>query len=182
MKRLIVISATFLATSSAFAQSRCVTAPINMTGSQVTLTSSGSKSVTKEQVYVYYSRRHHRRHDQEYPVSGISDRYPSMPILLRSEKDVKALPEAYNVTITTPQSNVAVCPDSTLNLAANINVEKVSSYTGNYPGTNSDNKVYNKVSKREYKMIARKMRKIKRNEDKIARRSGLTVEARSNRA
>ena len=182
MKRLILISASVLIASTSFAQSKCVTAPVTLTGSQVTLTSGGSKYTTNDQVYIYYCRKHHKRHEQPYAVAGINEKYPSWPLLVNSNKDVTALPETYNVTLTTPSNTVSVCPDSTLELTANINVEKTSSYTGNYPNSNSDSKVYKKVSKREFKMAARKMRKIKRQEAKIARRTGMKVEVREPKA
>lgn len=184
MKRLILISASLVIASSAFAQSkqRCVTAPVSVNGDKVTLTSSGSKSTTKKQVYVYYDRKHHKKHDQAYPVAAISDKYPSDPLLMTSDKTVKALPETYNVSLSTPQPNVSVCPDTALNVTANINLEKVSSYTGNYPDY-TDDKVYKKVSKRDYKVAARKMRKIHRKEEKVARKSGVSsVTVRSDKA
>ena len=182
MKRLILISASIFFASASFAQSRCITAPVNITGNQVTLTSSGNKSITSDQTYIYYSRRHPRRRHKDYIIAGINDKYPSAPILLSANKKVMAMPETYNVTLNTPQSTVSVCPDSTVNVAANINVEKVSAYTGNYPGSTGDNKTYKKVSKHDYKMVARKMRKIRRNEERVARKSGMAVEAASGKA
>ena len=181
MKRFFLISATFLVGSSAFAQStaKCVTAPVTVSGNQVTITSSGNKTVANTQMYVYYSRRHHKMHDQAFPIAAISDKYPSNPLLLSSGVLVNTVPESYSLSLSTPQSNVAVCPDSAMNVEATINLEKVSSYTGNYPGTSSDNKTYKRVTKHEYKVAARKMRKIRRNEAKVARRTGTTVEARS---
>lgn len=179
MKQLILISASFILGSAAFAQNKCVNAPLNVTGNQVTLTSSGAKSVTKQATYVYYDRRrHHRKHDRSYPVAGINVKYPSNPVMLNQGKEVKAVPETYNVSLNTPESNVSVCPDSTLNLNANINVEKVSSYTGNYPDYRDD-KTYKQVSKRNYKMAMRKKRKIERKEEKVARKAGAPVDVRS---
>ena len=181
MKRLILISATVLIASSAFAQTKCVTAPVTIKGNQLTLTSSGDKSTTTNKVYVYYSRKHPKRHQHAYAITAIGDKYPSDPIMLRSDKEVSAIPESYNVSLGTPTGNMSVCPDSALTIDATINVEKVGTFTGNYPHS-SDNNVYMKVTKREYKMAARKMRKIKRNEARIARRTGTAVEARSGRA
>ena len=180
MKRLFLISAAALLASSGFAQVQCVSGQVNLTANQVTITSSGDKSVTNEKQYIYYTRRHHKKHDREYAVAGITDKWPSCPLLLNANTKVVALPETYNVTLNTP-GNVSVCPDSAANVAATINVEKVSSYTGNYPGT-TDNARYTKVSKHHYKVAARKMRKIKRNEERVARKTGHTVEAHSKQA
>ena len=178
MKRLILISASALLVSSAFAQSKCVTGQVNVTGTQATITTSGDKSVTNEKEYVYYCRKHHKKHAQEYTVAGITDKWPSRPLLLDADKKVAAVPERYNVTLSTP-GNVTVCPDSAASVNATINVEKVSSYTGNYP--DKDNPTYKKVTKHHYKLAARKMRKIERNEQKVARRTGSPVEAHSER-
>jgi len=183
MKRLILISASFLIVSAAFAQSRrCVTTSANVTGDQATITSSGAKSVTENETYIYYERRHHRRHEQANTVAAIPDKYPSQPLMLNSSKSVKAMSEAYNVSLSTPESNVSVCPDSTLNLSANINVEKVSSYTGNYPNSMNDNKEYKKVPKKDYKMAMRKKRQIERKEAKIVRKTHTYVDVKSNNA
>ncbi len=180
MKRLILISASALLASSAFAQSPCVSGQVNLSANQVTITSSGNKSVTNEKQYIYYTRRHHKKHDREYAVAGISDKWPSQPLLLNADKKVVALPEAYNVSLSTP-GNATICPDSAANVSATLNVERISSYTGNYPGT-TENPTYKKVSKHHYKVAARKLRKIKRNEEKVARKTGHAVEAHSKQA
>jgi hypothetical protein len=96
--------------------------------------------------------------------------------MVDADKDMDVVPETYTITLSSPESSVTACPDSTLNLTANINVEKTSTYTGNYP--NDDHKVYKEVSKRHYRMIARKMRKAERKADKIARRTGTPVEVK----
>jgi hypothetical protein len=180
MKRLFLISASLVIASSAFAQSQgCTTAPVSVTGSQVTLTSDGG-TVMNKQMYIYYERRHHR-HQQPDMVAGINDQYPSTPILLNNRKIANTAPTVYNVSLSTPESNVTICRDSALNITANINVEKVSSYTGNYPGSTGDDKEYTKVRKHTYKVAARKMRKIERNEEKLARKTGTTVEVKSDR-
>ncbi len=178
MKQLILISASLVLASSAFAQSKCVTAPVQVSGEQVSITTSGAKSVTKKQTYIYYDRKHHNKHDQAYPVAAIGAKYPSDPLLMTSGKTVKAVPESYNVSLSTPQSNTTICPDTTNMVNATINLEKVSSYTGNYPDY-TDDKVYKQVSKREYKMANRKMRKIHRKEEKVARKAGTDVSVRS---
>ncbi|MDR3680362.1 MAG: hypothetical protein P4L41_10390 [Flavipsychrobacter sp.] len=159
----------------------CLTVPVTVTADmqQITLNSSGTKVTTNDEVFVYYSRRHHRRHEQAFPVADISDKYPSTPLMVSDTKDVNVMPETYNVTLSTPNNTVSACPETTLNVAANVNVEKTSAYTGNYP--NSDHKTYKKVSKHEYKMIARRMRRIHRKEDRIAHKTGMAVDVRTDK-
>ena len=178
MKRFFLITAAFLTSSAAFAQSKCVTAPVSVSGNQVTLTSSGNKAVTTNEQYIYFAHRHHKKH-HECTVAAITDKYPACPLRMNAGKQVAAVPETYNLTLTLPQDNIAVCPDSAMNVVANINLEKVSSYTGNYPSAVSDNITYTKVSRHHYKMANRKMCKIKRNEAKVAKMTGTTVEAKS---
>ena len=57
----------------------CVNVPVkvNPDMDQVTLPASGTVVTDKNETFVYYSRRHHRRHETAYPVAGISDKYPS---------------------------------------------------------------------------------------------------------
>ena len=164
------------------AKTACVNTTVNLQPdmNQISLKSSGTKVVNKDQVYVYYERRHHHKHEAAYPIAGIADKYPSRPVMISTDKDVNIMPETYTVSLTSPQQPVSVCADSALNLTANVNVEKTSSYTGNYP--NSDNKTYKKVSKHEYKMIARRMRRIHRKEEKIARKTRLSVDVASDKA
>lgn len=161
------------------AKTACVNVPVNLKPdmNQVTLPSSGTKVTTKDKVFVYYERKHHRKHDQAYPVAGLNAKYPSSPIMVSSEKDEQIMPETYTVSLTSPESSVTACADSTLNLTANINVEKTSSYTGNYP--NDNQKEYKKVSKHHYRQIARRMRRIHRKEEKIARKTGVPVDVRT---
>lgn len=156
----------------------CLNVPVNVTPdmSQITLPASGSEVATTDKVYVYYVRRHHKERDMAYPVSGINEKYPSQPILINSDKVADVVPETYTVSLNSPNSTVTACPDATLNVTANVNVEKTSTYTGNYP--KDDHKVYKKVSKRHYKMIARKMRKAERKAEKIARRTGVPVDVK----
>jgi len=161
----------------------CVNVPVNVTPdvSQINLPNSGTIVTNKTETFVYYSRKHHRRHEAAYPISGISDKYPSRLIKIDAEKDMSVLPQNYSVSLNSPQDNtVTACPDSTLNLIAGINVEKVSSYTGYYPDHN--NKKYKKVSKRTYKMVARSMRRIHRKEDKIARKTHVPVDVSTAKA
>jgi len=161
------------------ASTACINVPVQVTPdqAQIDLPSSGREVTTNDQVYVYYERRHHGKDEAPNQVSGINDPYPSKPLLVSSVMDEEVIPETYNVTLSSPQNNtVTACTDSTLNLTANINVEKTSTYTGNYP--KDDHKVYKKVSKRHYKMIARKMRKAERKANKIARRTGVPVDVK----
>ena len=91
------------------------------------------------------------------------------------------MPQTYSVSLNSQQNNtVTACAGTTLDITANVNLERVSSYTGNYP--NQDNKTYKKVHKRTYKMIVRRMRRIHRKEDKIARRTGVPVDVSTNKA
>ena len=155
----------------------CVNVPVTVTPDmkQVNLPNSGTVVANKTETFVYYSRRRPRRHETAYAVAGISDKYPSHPIKIDAEKDMNVMPQTYNVSLNSPQDNtVTACPDSTLNLTAGINVASESSYTGNYPS--QDNKNYKKVSKRTYKMAARRMRRVHRKEDKIARKTGVPVD------
>ncbi|GAA4464456.1 hypothetical protein GCM10023093_14830 [Nemorincola caseinilytica] len=177
MKRLILISACFAATVHAYAQSECVKTAVNMTGQQKTLTTSGAKSVTSRQTFVYYERKRLRKNDSAYALPGVAAQYPSEPLLLNSSKDVAPVEEKYNVSVTLPERTLTACPDSVMNVAANLNIERIASYTGNYPEHYAPQ--YHKVSKRSYKVAARKMRKIERKQEKIARRAEVNVETRS---
>ena len=153
----------------------CINVPVTLTGNmqEVTLNSDGQQMTTSDNVYVYYARKRHKRHETAYPIADVNAKYPSKPILLRSEKDVQSMPQTYKVSLSTPNNTVNVCPDSTLNIAANINVEKTSEYSGYYP--NKNKKEYKCVSKRKYKRIARNMRKAERHERRVARLSGVKV-------
>lgn len=162
----------------------CISVPVTVTPDvqQVSLNNSGSEVTTTDQVYVYYTRKHHKKDDKAYPVAGINDAYPSDPIKVSAMKNMDVIPETYTVSLSAPDNRtVTACTDETLNLTANVNVEKTSTYTGNYP--KDDHKVYKKVSKRHYKQIARKMRKAQRKADKVARRTETPVEVKvSNKA
>lgn len=157
------------------ATTACIVAPVNLTGDmkEVTLNSSGQKLTTTDNVYVYYHRRRHKKKEMAHSRPEIADAYPSRPILLRSTSDVTTVPETYKVTVNTPDNTIKVCPDSVVSLTANINVEKTSEYTGNYP--DKDQKQYKKVSKRVYRKTARKMRKVDRKENRVASLTGVAV-------
>ena len=181
MKRLILIFASFAATSLAFAQSaqtQCVNTAVNLKGDQLTLTTSGARSATWKHGYVYYEKKRHRKNDSVFTLQGVAAESPSKPLLLNSSLDVTPVPERYNVSVSLPEQSMTACPDSLSTVAAILNVERVASYTGNYPA-NKTAQNYRKVSKRDYKMAMRKKRKIERKEEKIARRAEVNVEVRS---
>ncbi len=180
MKRLILITASIAATAGAFAQQQCVKTAVNLSGNQMNLTTSGAKSTTSRPAFIYYERKRHRKHDETYTIPGVAAQFPSEPVLLSTSQDVTPVPEKYNVSVTLPQNNMTACADSTMNLEGVLAVERVASYTGNYPA-NRVTPYYHKVSKRDYKMAVRKKRKIERKEAKIARRTEVNVEVKSPR-
>jgi hypothetical protein len=157
----------------------CISVPVNVTPDmkQVNLPASGSEVTTTDKVYVYYAKKRHNKDDQAYPVAGVEDKYISKPIQVNSMRNSDVVPETYTVSLSSRANDVTACTDKTLDLTANVNVEKTSTYTGNYP--KDDHKVYKKVSKHQYKVIARKMRKAQKKADKIARRTETSVEVRT---
>lgn len=168
MKRLILITACFAATSAAFAQPGCVKTAVNLTGNQATLTTSGAKSTTTHESFVYYEKKRPKKNESKR----------AEPLLLNDTRDVNAVPEKYAVSVTTPERNMTACNDSLMNVNATLSVERVASYTGNYPTVKRDD-TYTKVSKRDYKVSMRKKRKIEKKEEKIARRADVNVEVKS---
>lgn len=169
MKRLILITASFAAISGVYAQQPgCVKTAVNLTGNQTTLTTSGAKSTTTHESFVYYEKKR--------PKKNESNR--AEPLLLNDTRDVTAVPEKYAVSVTTPERNMTACNDSLMNVNATLTVERVASYTGNYPSVKRD-ATYSKVSKRDYKVSMRKKRKIEKKEEKIARRADVSVEVKS---
>ncbi len=154
----------------------CLNVPVEVKPdvSQLTLPASGSKVTTQNKTFVYYARKRHKKNDPQFPVAGLNEQYPSDPVQIKEWKDITIRPETYTVSMGSTNTNVAACLDRTVSLTANVNVEKTSTYTGNYP--QSDHVTYHKVSKRDYKMIARKMRNAERKADKIAKRTGQPVE------
>lgn len=179
MKQLILISACIAASLCATAQERCVKTVVNMKGDQMTLTTSGAKKTTLQQNFIYYERKRHRKHDETYAIPGVAaSNNPSKPLLLSTQRDVAPVPEKYKVAVSAAENNITACNDSEANLATNLNVERVNSYTGNYPGTSVD-PCYEEVSKHKYKMAAKKIRKIERKEEKIARRAEVNVGVKS---
>ena len=157
------------------ARAACVNVPVEVKPdmTEITLPASGSKVSSINKTFVYYTRKHHKKGDKAYPVAGINDKYPSDPLLV-NEKELKSIrPETYSVSIGNSRNVVTACVNQTLDPTANINVEKTSTYTGNYP---LNGPTYLKVSRHHYMMIARKMRNSKRKADKIAKRTSQHVE------
>jgi hypothetical protein len=152
----------------------CITVPVNLTGDnkEVTLQSAASQATT-DNVYVYYHRKKHKRHQTSYARAEIPDPNPSRPLLLRTTSDLTSLPTTYRVSATTPNPTAYVCPDKELDVTTNLNVEKESEYTGNYPGKSKAE--YRKVSKHAYKKAMRKMAKVMRKENKISHYTGVAV-------
>ena len=142
----------------------CINAPINVVADPVTITANGRQNQVTDKVFVYY---HVKRAKHGYANPEITDANPSKPLLLSTKTREELIPETYNVTLSAQTQNEMVCPDSAVNVAANINVEKSSSYTGNYP--DKTNNTYKLVTKREYMRAERKMRKAERKEEKVAR-------------
>lgn len=152
----------------------CITAPVNITSDpkEMTLTANGQTTTTNNNVYVYYHRKRHKKSEAAYSVANVPDAYPSDPLLLNTTKKVTPVPETYKLSVNSADNMITVCPDSTANVAATINVEKTSEYAGYYPGAKNE---YKKVSKHIYKKSQRKMRKAQRKEAKIARATGVEV-------
>ncbi len=142
--------------------------------SQITLPASGSKVTTDNKTYVYYSRKRHKKSDMAYPVTGLDEQFPSKPKEITERKDITIRPETYTVSLGNTKTDVAACENKTLNLTANVNVEKRSTYTGNYP--QADHNTYQKVSKRHYKMIARKMHSGEKKANRVAKKTGQAVD------
>lgn len=181
MKRLILISVCFAAASGSFAQNaQCVKTSVNLTGNQMTLTSSGAKTEKTTEGYVYYEKKRKKnKKDQEtHALPGVAATNPSRPVMLNDAHEVNPVPEKYTVLVTTPEPSGTACADSAMNVNTMLNVERVASYTGNYPEHRTD-KRYTELKKRHYKMALRKKRKIEKKEEKIARRAEVNVEVKS---
>jgi len=178
MKRILVIC-TIFAGASCYAQTdnpACLDVPLNVTSNTKEVTVGATlPNMTTEQTYVYYHRRKHSKRSLAPEFADVPDNRASNPILLSRDKDIQAAqPQSYSVTLATPEDRMKVCPDSTLNVQANISVEQENEYTGNYPTAN-DKKNYKLVSKRTYHRTARKMRNAERKEERVARLTGVTV-------
>jgi len=155
----------------------CLNVPVTLTGDtkEVTLQSSAPISTT-ESVYIYYHKKHHR-HEVANANPDIPDAYPSAPLMVSSKDVMRSEPETYKVSVTTPQDQLKVCQNQAAEVEANLGVEKISQYTGYYPGTAKKN--YKEVSKRVYRRTARKMRKVHRKEERVARLTHANVNSES---
>lgn len=153
----------------------CISVPVEVTPDmkEVSLPASGAKVTTDNKTYVYYDRKRGKKDDREYPVTGLNEKYPSEPLLITDQKDITIQPETYTVSVDPARQDVTACTNKTLDLTANVNVEKTGTYTGNYP--ESSHSTYKKVSKRDYKMIARKKAHAERKANKIAKRTAMDV-------
>lgn len=155
----------------------CRTLPLNISSEPKTIGSGDvavKERVEKKETYIYYHKKgRHRNSDEERAMAAqIPDTHPSAPLLLNSERKAHFIPQEYKVTVTPQADNVTVCNNKPVNVAANINVEYTSQYTGNYPASS---KTYVKVSKHVYKKSMRKMRRAERKERKVARMTGVEV-------
>ena len=176
MKQILMMFAIF-AGASCYAQTEdqaCFNVPLNLTGNTKEVTVGGTlPGMTTEQTYVYYHRRKHAKRALAPEFADVPDAKASNPILLNRDKEMRAMqPQSYKVTLNTAEDQMRVCPDSTMNVQANINVEQEGEYTGNYPTTAKN---YKLVSKRTYKRTARKMHNAERKEERVARLTGVTV-------
>ncbi len=153
----------------------CINVPVNLTGEEskeVTLDGAAIQTST-DKVYVYYHKRHRRR-PLSSDYSDLVDPKASTPILISKTDNMTAVPQTYRVTAATSDNSVQVCPDQTLNVATNVNVEKESEFTGYYP-TKATNKNYKLVSRRVYRKTERKMRKARRREHRVSQLTGVDV-------
>jgi hypothetical protein len=170
MKPILLVAIAF-STTSCFAQQSqapCFNVPVTLSGNttkEVSVTADATKSSTNC-TYVYYHRRRNHKRPLADMYSGLTDTHASTPILLSTKKDMQPRTQSYKVTVNSPDATVTACPDSTLNLQANISVEQESEFTGFYP---IENKNYKLVSRRVYMKTKRKMCKAMRDENKVAR-------------
>jgi hypothetical protein len=165
---------------SAMQRTACLDVPVSLTADTKEVTLEGAPpSATTEKVYVYYDRRH-RKHNLAPEFADLNDPRASTPILVNTDKNVQPVPQSYKVSVNTPEDNVRVCPDVPLNVQANINVEKESEYTGYYPAAAKN--TYKLVSRRVYRITARKMRKAERKEARVARLTKMPVNSHEGRA
>jgi hypothetical protein len=165
---------------SAVQRTACLDVPVTLTADTKEVTLEGAPpSTTTEKVYVYYDRRHRKR-NLAPEFADLNDPRASNPILVNTEKNIQPVPQSYKITVNTPEDNVRVCPDVSLNVQANINVEKESEYTGYYPAATKN--TYKLVSKRVYRIAARKLRKAERKEARVAHLTKMPVNSHEGRA
>jgi len=162
----------FYPTSGKPAGTACVNAQINIDAQPVSITANGQQNQVTQKAFVYFHvKKLHHRH--LYTNAEIVDSHPSKPLLLSTTTKDVLVPQTYNVTVTGQNENQTVCADSTVTVAANINVEKTSTYSGYYNNTEN---TYTRVSKGVYMRAERKMRKAERKEEKVARITKTPVE------
>ncbi len=97
--------------------------------------------------------------------------------MLNATAKVDVVPEAYRVTVVNPEKNITVCPDSEATVNADINIEKISGYSGFYPGKPNDQ--YKLVKKHMYKKAERKIRHVEKKEAKVARITKSAVDVKT---
>jgi len=151
----------------------CINVPVTLSGNAQEVTVNNlAPNFTKDQTYVYYHRKGHRKVTIAPEFADIPDQRASAPILINTTKNPQGTPsQAYKVTLNSQDDHAKACVDATLNLQANLTVEQDNEYTGNYP-TASDKKTYKLVSRRTYRRTERKMRNAERKEERVARLTG----------
>ncbi len=142
----------------------CINAPVNVISKPAEITATGQKNEVTDKVFVYYHMRRHHKHPK-YANAAIADVNPSKPLLLNTMIKTDVVPETYKVTVNDPDQNITVCPDSAAVVNADINVEKISGYTG-YAKPEDQ---YKMIKRHAYMRADRKMRKAERKEEKVAR-------------
>lgn len=166
----------FSASKPATAQTTpCFNVPVTLTGTtkEITVGGNGTTKTTTEGTYIYYKMK--RKGTLAPEFADLREPNASAPLLLSSSKTVESVAQTYRVSLATPsnQNNVVVCEDKSLDLTADINVEKVGAYSGFYPSSTKNK--YKEVSKCVYRKVARKIRKAERKEEKVAKMTGVKV-------
>lgn len=117
---------------------KCKDITVNVTGEPKEVTvADANRNMVRERTYVYFKK-------------GCSGKV-SKPILAGSRDIAEATATTYRVTPNSTQT-VRVCGDQPVTVTTDLNVEKVSGFSG---FKRSDKKVYKLVSKREYKQYLR---------------------------
>jgi hypothetical protein len=168
---MLIICATATVYGQDKDNANCFSDPLSLTNNNKEVTLDKSPVVTKNSnVYVYYHRKKMKDYNATKDFPDVPDPNASKPVLISCGETKQVVPETYKVTVTTPQNQVVACPDSTLSLTTDINVEKEASFTGNYPSSKND---FKQVSKRTYKKVARKARHAMKKEDIVASTTGV---------
>jgi hypothetical protein len=147
--------------------------PINMSADtkDITVTSPDSR-VSTAKTYIYYERAK-REQDLSPEFSDLKNPLASNPVLLNTTKKMEPVQQTYRISVSPSREFVNVYEDQSLDVPANINVEKTSEYTGYYPAVAANN--YKQVSRWTYLKSARKMRHALRKEEKIAHITNATI-------